>query len=114
MTMSIVDPTPVTIGSCAERASVPTRTTILLTVAVPLLGLIAAIALLWAYAFSWLHLALLLGMYLLTVLGVIPQSSDPKHLPMKSGIHALMVFPAVLFSGTLVAAQEHRAGRRLP
>src|SRR5262249_42590224 len=37
---------------------------------VPLLGLVAALLLLWGWGFSWTDLSLLLGMYLLTALGV--------------------------------------------
>jgi stearoyl-CoA desaturase (delta-9 desaturase) len=39
-------------------------------VVVPLLGLVAAIILLWGWGLGWLELSLLLGMYLVTSLGV--------------------------------------------
>jgi len=42
----------------------------LVTVLVPLAGLAGAILLLWGIAFSWLYLALLAGMYLLTAIGI--------------------------------------------
>ena len=42
----------------------------LIAILLPLAGLIAAIALVWPFGFNWLHLALLLGMYVLTGLGV--------------------------------------------
>jgi stearoyl-CoA desaturase (delta-9 desaturase) len=46
------------------------RAVMLLAVVLPLLGLIGAVALLWGHGFSWVHLGLMLGMYLLTVLGI--------------------------------------------
>jgi stearoyl-CoA desaturase (delta-9 desaturase) len=42
----------------------------LLAVVLPFLGLAAAAASVWGWGFSWLHLGLLLGMYVLTTLGV--------------------------------------------
>jgi stearoyl-CoA desaturase (delta-9 desaturase) len=42
----------------------------LVAILVPVAGLVAAIALVWPFGFNWLHLALLLGMYVLTGLGV--------------------------------------------
>jgi stearoyl-CoA desaturase (Delta-9 desaturase) len=53
-----------------QRPSVGSRIASLLVVVVPFLGLIAAIFLLWGVAFSWVHLALLTGGYLLTGLGI--------------------------------------------
>lgn len=55
-----------------HETSVPLRVklTNLGAVVVPILGLIAAIVLLWGVAFNWLYLALLVGMYLLTALGI--------------------------------------------
>ena len=41
-----------------------------LGVIVPFLGLAAAIALAWGWGFSWLHLGLLVGMYVLTAFGI--------------------------------------------
>lgn len=46
------------------------RTLTLLFIVVPFLGLVAAIYTLWGIGFSWLHLSLLLGGYVLTGLGV--------------------------------------------
>lgn len=54
------DPTP-TVGS-----HLATFTAVLL----PFAGLVAAIWLLWGIAFSWVYLGLMLGMYLVTVLGI--------------------------------------------
>lgn len=42
----------------------------LVTVVVPFLGLLAAIAVLWGRGFSWVDFGLLLGMYILTALGI--------------------------------------------
>ena len=53
-----------------ERESLAVRAVTLLAVVLPLLGLVAAVVLLWGHGFSWVHLGLLLGMYLLTVLGI--------------------------------------------
>lgn len=46
------------------------RTLTLLFIVVPFIGLLAAIYTLWGVGFSWLHLCLLLGGYVLTGLGV--------------------------------------------
>lgn len=54
----------------ADRASVLMRIALLLAVILPFLGLVAAIVLLWGHGFSWVQLGLLVGMYLLTILGV--------------------------------------------
>ena len=53
-----------------ERESLSVRAVTFLAVVLPLLGVVAAIALLWGQGVSWLHLGLLLGMYMLTVLGI--------------------------------------------
>jgi stearoyl-CoA desaturase (delta-9 desaturase) len=53
-----------------EHVSLGVKAVTLLAVVVPLLGLAAAVVLLWGHGFSWVHLVLLLGMYLLTVLGI--------------------------------------------
>lgn len=42
----------------------------LLAVVIPILGVIAAIGLLWGVAFNWLYLAILLGMYLASAVGI--------------------------------------------
>ena len=52
------------------RISLSMRVINLIAVIVPFLGLLAAIVLLWGWAFSWMELGLLLGMYVLTVLGI--------------------------------------------
>jgi stearoyl-CoA desaturase (delta-9 desaturase) len=52
------------------RISVGVRIANLAVVLVPLLGLLTAIIFLWGWGFNWIDLWLLLGMYVLTVLGV--------------------------------------------
>jgi stearoyl-CoA desaturase (delta-9 desaturase) len=53
-----------------RRISLGTRLVTLAAVVLPLLGLVAAAAFLWGWGFSWVDLGLLLGMYLLTALGI--------------------------------------------
>ena len=53
-----------------EKVSLLVQIANLVTVVVPFLGLIAAMALLWGRGFSWIQLGLMLGMYVITVLGV--------------------------------------------
>ncbi len=54
----------------AERISVPMQLANFFAIVLPLAGLVAAIALLWGIAFDWIHLAMLLGGYVLTGLGI--------------------------------------------
>jgi stearoyl-CoA desaturase (delta-9 desaturase) len=53
-----------------ERISAGLLVVNLLAVVLPFLGLAAAAASVWGWGFSWLHLGLLLGMYVPTALGV--------------------------------------------
>ena len=53
-----------------EVVTLPVKIANLITVVVPFAGLIAAMALLWGRGFSWTHLGLMLGMYVITVLGI--------------------------------------------
>jgi stearoyl-CoA desaturase (delta-9 desaturase) len=46
------------------------RVASLLAVIVPFLGLVAAVVFLWGWGFSWVDLGLLLGMYILTAVGI--------------------------------------------
>ena len=46
------------------------RAGIVLTIVLPILGLAAAVALMWGWGCSWTDLALLAGMYLVTFLGI--------------------------------------------
>src|SRR5437899_3062858 len=41
----------------------------LIAILLPLAGLIAAAVLLWGWGFSWTHLGLMIGMYLISILG---------------------------------------------
>jgi stearoyl-CoA desaturase (Delta-9 desaturase) len=52
------------------RAPLLVRIVTLLVIVVPLLGLIAAPFFLWGWGFSWADMGLLIGMYLLTALGI--------------------------------------------
>ena len=52
------------------RAPLPVRLVVLGTIVVPLLGLAAVPFFVWEWGFSWTDLGLLVGMYLLTALGV--------------------------------------------
>ena len=54
----------------SERISLGARSATLLAVIVPLLGLVAAVVFLWGRGFSWVDLGLLLGMYVLTIVGI--------------------------------------------
>lgn len=53
-----------------ERASLAARVVTLLAIALPLVGVVAAPFFLWGWGFRWTDLGLLLGMYLLTALGI--------------------------------------------
>ena len=57
-------------GGFDKRPPLTERVVTFLGVVVPFLGLAAAVFLVWGWGFSWVHLGLLLGMYLLTALGV--------------------------------------------
>jgi stearoyl-CoA desaturase (delta-9 desaturase) len=54
----------------AKRIALGLRLANLVAVIVPFLGLVAAIGALWGWGFYWADLGLLLGMYLLTALGI--------------------------------------------
>jgi stearoyl-CoA desaturase (Delta-9 desaturase) len=53
-----------------QRASLGMQLVTLVAIAVPFLGLVAAPFFLWGWGFSWPDLGLLLGMYVLTALGI--------------------------------------------
>lgn len=53
-----------------ERASLLLQTITFIVIVVPFLGLIAAPFFLWGWGFSWVDLGLLLGMYVLSALGI--------------------------------------------
>ena len=65
---SPVDPGPV--GESAARLSLAARAGTLTAVVVPFLGVVAAPFLLWGWGFGWTDFGLLLGMYVLTALGI--------------------------------------------
>ena len=52
------------------RASLAVRLVTLLAIVVPLLGVVAAPFFVWGWGFGWTDLGLLLGMYVLTALGI--------------------------------------------
>jgi stearoyl-CoA desaturase (delta-9 desaturase) len=52
------------------RVSLGVRVVTLMVIVVPLLGLIAVPFFVWGWGFSWVDLGLLLGMYVLTALGI--------------------------------------------
>ena len=57
-------------GPPAPIISMTVRISNLAAIILPFVSLIVAIALLWGWGFSWLHLFLLLGMYLITGTGI--------------------------------------------
>jgi stearoyl-CoA desaturase (Delta-9 desaturase) len=54
----------------AGQATAGVRIATLMVVVVPLIGVVAMVLLLWGWGFSWVALRLMLGMYLLTGLGI--------------------------------------------
>ncbi len=70
--MSAVHPAAPTAAAATPpvRASLGVRLTMLVAIILPILGVAAAAVLLWGWGFSWTDLGLLIGMYLLTILGV--------------------------------------------
>jgi stearoyl-CoA desaturase (Delta-9 desaturase) len=69
--MSVHPPVKAAPGEEAPaRASLGGRLVTLAAIIVPFLGLVAAIVFLWGWGFSWVDLALLIGMYGLTALGI--------------------------------------------
>ena len=58
------------IPGVTERASFGFHLTNVLAITVPFAGLVTAIAVAWGWGFSWNHLALLLGTYLFSAIGV--------------------------------------------
>jgi stearoyl-CoA desaturase (Delta-9 desaturase) len=64
------EPDSACLAPLAVASPLGSRIATLLVIFVPLLGLVAAVALLWGFGFSWVHLALLLGGYVVTGLGI--------------------------------------------
>src|SRR5947209_2936923 len=56
--------------AAAELAPLGVRLATLIVITVPFLGLVAVPFFLWGWGFSWTDLGLLLGMYVLTALGI--------------------------------------------
>jgi stearoyl-CoA desaturase (delta-9 desaturase) len=61
---------PEFVASGSDKVSLKVRTATLIVVIAPFFGLAAAIVSFWGWGFRWSDLALLLGMYLLTALGI--------------------------------------------
>jgi stearoyl-CoA desaturase (Delta-9 desaturase) len=59
-----------TLGTEPGRPSIGSQVVTFLGIMIPLSGLVAAVLLLWGWGFNWTDLALLLGMYTATLLGV--------------------------------------------
>lgn len=73
MTAPTVLPAPHEVTESSDRpvrAPRLVRLVTLVVIIVPLLGLVAAPFFLWGWGFSWTDLSLLIGMYLLTALGI--------------------------------------------
>ena len=70
--MSIASATLVQVEchEATQRAPLSLRTAVLLSVALPFLGFLAGIILFWGHGVSWLQLGIMLGMYLVTAMGV--------------------------------------------
>jgi stearoyl-CoA desaturase (Delta-9 desaturase) len=68
----IIDPLPVgrVTDETPERAPLVVRASAFLAVVLPFLGLTAAPFFVWGWGFHWVDLGLLLGMYLLTAIGI--------------------------------------------
>lgn len=70
MTNQTILPVAESLPSTPSRASLLVRLVTLGLIVVPLLGLAAAPFFLWGWGFSWVDVGLLIGMYLLTALGI--------------------------------------------
>lgn len=73
MSEPVVPPTPAEPSSpeaAPRRASFVVQAVTAIAIVVPLLGVIAAPFFLWGWGFGWTDLGLLLGMYVLTALGI--------------------------------------------
>jgi stearoyl-CoA desaturase (Delta-9 desaturase) len=61
---------PYLMAPASDKVSLKVRIATLIAVITPFIGLVAAIVSLWGWGFRWSDLALLLGMYVLTGLGI--------------------------------------------
>jgi len=70
--LPITDPTVESprLAAAPERPRFAVRLVTILAIIVPFLGVVAAPLFLWGWGFHWTDLGLLLGMYVLTVLGI--------------------------------------------
>ena len=70
--LPVADPTAELppVPAAHERASLAVRVVTLLAITLPLVGVLAAPFYLWGWGFRWTDLGLLLGMYVLTALGI--------------------------------------------
>jgi len=66
---SVAEPPPAR-EEATKRISLGGRLVTLAAIIVPFLGLVAAVVFLWGWGFRWVDLGLLLGMYVLTALGI--------------------------------------------
>ncbi|HEV8379354.1 MAG TPA: fatty acid desaturase [Tepidisphaeraceae bacterium] len=89
-----------------KQLSLAERVGNLLAVTLPLAGLAVAGVFLWGYGFSWVHLGLLLGMYILTGLGItigyhrlFTHKAFEARLPLKA---ALAVLGSMAVEGPLL------------
>ena len=57
-------------NSAPRRISLALKITNLVAIVLPFAGLIVGIAMLWGWGFSWVHLGILIGMYLATGFGI--------------------------------------------
>ncbi len=64
------DEAPALVGTPLRPPKIATKIENLLAVVLPFLGLIAAFILMWSPRFGWINLALLLGGYVITALGI--------------------------------------------
>jgi stearoyl-CoA desaturase (delta-9 desaturase) len=67
---SVSYPAPSAKNGCSERISLPLRLVNLAVVVLPFLGFLALLISVWGWGFYWVDLALLLGMYALTAIGI--------------------------------------------
>jgi len=111
-----ITPSTTDVASAADPLSkshqgVAERIGNILAVTVPLIGLALAGVFLWGYGFSWLHLGLLIGMYLLTGLGItigyhrlFTHKAFEARLPLKA---ALAVLGSMAMEGPLFKWVAH-------
>ena len=89
----------------------------------PFVGLVLAITLLWGWGFSWVHLGTLLGMYVITALGVTLRAFRVSATTnfdavfadvTKDGANAIFCLGGVLPTPVMKAIVDHAAQARLP